>query len=195
MSDTYDHDEELNSHWDAVLLGDAAAYAQVHARLYPLLFRYGLAILGDGDLADDAVQEVFIRIWTKKSAIGPTRNLRAFFFASLRRHCLNQLRSLKTLQVLTAPGPDIEFSPEDIIISEESAAARRNAIAQYLNQLPRRQKEALYLRFYESLSYDEIAAIMKVNYQSVVNLVHKAIAQLRKWMGHLPLWWLLWQVF
>lgn len=195
MPGTYGQDEELNNYWEAVRRDDPGAYAQVHAILYPLLYRYALAILSDEALAEDAVQEVFIRIWSKKASIGTTRNLRAFFFTALRRHCLNQLRSLRMLQVLPSPGPDIEFSPEDILISEESREIRRETITRYLNQLPRRQKEAVYLRYYEALSYEEIAVIMKVNYQSVVNLVFKAIARLREWLGHMPLWWLLLQVF
>lgn len=195
MPDTYDQGEDLTSSWHFVLQGDARAYASIHGQLHPVLYRYALAMLGNEDVAQDAVQEVFIRIWYKKDTIGLLQNVRAFFFTALRRQALNQLRGLRSLQILPASEPDIEFSPEDILIEQEHVAERQLKISQYLNQLPRRQKEVIYLRFYEELSYTEIAEIMKVNYQSVINLAHKALTQLRGMMGQIPLWWLFLHLF
>lgn len=195
MPDAYEQGEDLTSSWHTVLQGDARAYARIHGQLHPVLYRYALAMLGNEDVAQDAVQEVFIRIWYKKETIGQLQNVRAFFFTALRRQALNQLRGLRSLQILPGTEPDIEFSPEDIIIEQEHATERQLKISQYLNQLPRRQKEVIYLRFYEELSYTEIAEIMKVNYQSVINLAHKALTQLRSMMGQIPLWWLFLHLF
>ncbi|SIO49552.1 RNA polymerase sigma factor [Chitinophaga niabensis] len=190
MPDAYEQGEDLTGPWQLVLQGDARAYAGIHGRLHPVLYRYALAMLGNEDVAQDAVQEVFIRIWYKKETIGLLQNVRAFFFTALRRQALNQLRGLRSLQILPPSEPDIAFSPEDILIEQEHEAERQSKISQYLNQLPPRQKEVIYLRFYEELPYTEIAEIMKVNYQSVINLAHKALTQLRGMMGHIPLWWL-----
>lgn len=191
MPDTYDQGNDLTGYWSNVLQGDTRAYARIHGQLHPVLYRYALAMLGSGELAEDAVQEVFIRIWYKKERIGELKSVRAFFFTAIRRQALNQLRGLRNLQILTANEPDIEFSPEDILIEQEDQEEKKARISQYLNQLPRRQREVIYLRFYEELSYTEIADIMQVNYQSVINLAHKAITQLRGWMGNIPLWWLI----
>lgn len=190
MPDTYDHQDDLTGLWNAVLQQDTRAYARIHGQLHPVLYRYAFAMLDDEALAQDVIQEVFIRIWYKKESIGPLNSVRAFFFTAVRRQALNQLRGLKALQILPASEPDIAFSAEDILIEQEDEAERKTKIGQYLNQLPRRQREVIYLRFYEELSYTEVAAIMQVNYQSVINLAHKAIAQLRELMGHIPLWWL-----
>lgn len=190
MPGTYDQGEDLTSYWEAVLQEDTRAYAHIHSHLHPVLFRYALAMLGDESLAEDAVQEVFIRVWYRKKETGSLRNVRAFFFIALRRQALNQLRGIRPMQILPGEEPDIEFSPEDIIIAAEQQTEQQLKLSQYLNQLPKRQKEVIYLRFYEELSYPEIAEIMKVNYQSVINLAHKAIAQLRNLMGQAPLWWL-----
>lgn len=190
MPDTYDQAGDLTSYWTAVRTGDSRAYAHIHSKLHPVLYRYAFAMLGDEDLAQDVVQELFIRIWFKKENIGELQNVRAYFFTALRRSALNQLRGLRSMQILTPGEPDIEFSPEDILIGEEEQAALRERLSRYLNELPRRQKEVIFLRFYEELPYSEVAAIMKVNYQSVINLAHKAIAQLRTLMGQTPLWWL-----
>lgn len=190
MPDTYDHQHDLTGLWNAVLQQDSRAYARIHGHLHPVLYRYAFAMLDDEALAEDCIQEVFIRIWFRKENIGILNSVRAFFFTAVRRQALNQLRGLKNLHILPPSEPDIAFSAEDIIIEQEDEAEKKSRISQYLNQLPRRQREVIYLRFYEELSYTEIADIMQVNYQSVINLAHKAITQLRELMGHIPLWWL-----
>lgn len=195
MPDTYGQAGDLAGCWTAVRAGDSRAYAHIHSQLHPVLYRYAFAMLGDEDLAQDVVQELFIRIWFKKEMIGELHNVRAYFFTALRRSTLNQLRGLRSLRILPPGDPDIEFSVEDILIGEEEQSALRERLSRYLNELPRRQKEVIFLRFYEELPYSEVAVIMKVNYQSVINLAHKAIAQLRLLMGQTPLWWLFLYLF
>ncbi len=49
-----------------------------------------------------------------------------------------------------------------------------------IEKLTKRQREVIYLRFYQELDYDEIAGIMEINYHSVVNLIYEALRMLRK---------------
>jgi DNA-directed RNA polymerase specialized sigma24 family protein len=53
-----------------------------------------------------------------------------------------------------------------------------------INRLPKRQHEAIFLRFYEELSYEDIAAIMNLNYQGARNIIYKSVKALRKNMEH-----------
>jgi len=185
MSATLNQDELLRRYWEEVLQGDTRAYAQVHELLHPVLYRYAGAMLNDEELAADVIQELFIKLWFKKERIGPLQHVRAFFFTALRRQALNQLRSLRHLQIIVPGEPDIAFSPEDIIIEEEQESAQRDKIVAYLASLPKRQREVIYLRYYEALSYQEVATVMGINYQSVINLSHKGILQLRRLMGYI----------
>jgi RNA polymerase sigma factor (sigma-70 family) len=187
MSEIRSTDEILSSRWGAVLNGDTQAYAHVHELLHPVLYRYAFAMLNDDALANDVVQDLFIKMWFRKDRIGMLKSVKAYFLTALRRQTLNQLRSLRRLQILTPAEPDIEFSAEDIIIEEEHKQDLRNKLARYLNELPKRQKEVVYLYYYEELSYEEISAIMEINYQSVLNLMQKAIKQLRGLVSQIPL--------
>jgi RNA polymerase sigma factor (sigma-70 family) len=49
-----------------------------------------------------------------------------------------------------------------------------------INQLSDRQKEAIYLRYHQGLSVEQVAEVLNLNYQSTKNLLHRAILQLRK---------------
>lgn len=192
MSDIQSTDQLLGGHWVEVLKGNTLAYSHVHELLHPVLYRYAFAMLSDDALANDVVQELFIKIWFRKERLGELQNVRAFFLTALRRQALNQLRSLRRLQIIAPAEPDIEFSAEDIIIAAEQKQGLKEKLALYLNQLPKRQKEVIYLYYYEELSYDEIAGVMGINYQSVLNLMQKAIKQLRELVARIaplgPIW-------
>jgi RNA polymerase sigma-70 factor (ECF subfamily) len=51
---------------------------------------------------------------------------------------------------------------------------------QAIDQLSNRQKEIIYLKFYQNLSYEEVSEIMNINYQVARNLLHQAIKAMRK---------------
>jgi RNA polymerase sigma factor (sigma-70 family) len=78
----------------------------------------------------------------------------------------------------------VEFSPEWSLIEQESLAETTHRVAEALNQLPKRQREVIYLRYYQNLERDEIADIMGVNPQSVSNLLQAAFKTFREnWVG------------
>lgn len=171
----------LRQWWTETLAGDTEAFKYIHKTLFDGLYYYASKLLNDNGLADDAVQELFIKIWTKKASIGVIEKIKPYFFTTLRRQILNQLRSLKLreLKIRMSVEPDICFSVEEIIVEKETEAFLHTKLTKLLNELPARQKEAIYLRYYENMEYRQIAEIMNVNYQSVLNLIQKALNKLR----------------
>jgi RNA polymerase sigma factor (sigma-70 family) len=75
---------------------------------------------------------------------------------------------------------DFKFSTEDAMIQQEIDTLKQKNLAKHLNQLPNRQKEVLYLKYYSDLNTDDIAKVLEINYQSVLNLIHKGIKKLRQ---------------
>ena len=64
---------------------------------------------------------------------------------------------------------------EDKIINDEVTMIRVNEIRMELNLLPKRQKEAIYLRYYEGMSYTEISEVMNLEQSSSYKIIYKAI--------------------
>jgi RNA polymerase sigma factor (sigma-70 family) len=75
---------------------------------------------------------------------------------------------------------DVEFDIETYLISREVENELLQKLRFELDKLTKRQREAIFLRFNQDLSYEEIAIIMDINYRSVVNLIHEAIKAIRK---------------
>jgi RNA polymerase sigma factor (sigma-70 family) len=181
MNETQFDNESLKNYWQLCLAGDTAAFAQIHATLFEGLFNYGIKLLGNDALTDDALQELFIRLWQKRSSIGQLEKVKPYFFTAFRRLVLNQLRDSKTKQIKidAVPDPGIEFSHEDIIIKKEDDAGLKEKILQVLNTLPQRQREVIYLHFFEEMTLTQVADVMSVNYQSVQNLKQRALQNMR----------------
>jgi RNA polymerase sigma factor (sigma-70 family) len=82
---------------------------------------------------------------------------------------------------------DIQFTAEEVITNQETAIFKNENLSLLLNKLPNRQKEAIYLKYYSGLKATEISEIMGINYQSVVNTLHKAIKSLKEEISILKL--------
>jgi RNA polymerase sigma factor (sigma-70 family) len=175
------HTDQLFDWWLQALEGDTYAFQSIHGELFRGLYDYALKLLQDGELANDAVQELFVKIWVKRTVIGPLKKVKPYFFTALRRQVLNQLRNLhlRELRIGALPRPDIDFSPEEIVVRNEEYLSLQAKIAALLNELPKRQKEVIYLHYFEEMDYTQIAEIMGIHYQSVLNLTQKALQKLR----------------
>jgi RNA polymerase sigma factor (sigma-70 family) len=181
MEDNLHHTDSLSLWWQQSLEGDDYAFSSIHRELFHGLYSYALKLLQDGELANDAVQELFVKLWAKRETIGKLRKVKPYFFTVLRRQILNQLRNLHLRDRIISRigGPDIDFSPEEIVVRSEEYISLQNKITALLNELPKRQKEVIYLHYFEEMDYNQIAAIMGINYQSVLNLTQKALQKLR----------------
>jgi RNA polymerase sigma factor (sigma-70 family) len=176
------HTDQLYDWWLQALEGDTHAFRRIHGELFGGLYDYAFKLLQDSELADDAVQELFVKIWVKRAVIGTLRKVKPYFFTALRRQILNQLRNLqlRELRIGALPRPDIDFSPEEIVVQNEEYLSLQTRIAALLNELPKRQKEVIYLHYFEEMDYAQIAEVMGIHYQSVLNLTQKALQKLRR---------------
>jgi RNA polymerase sigma-70 factor (ECF subfamily) len=181
MDELQPDNETLLTWWQQSLDNDTASFGCIHAALFNGLYNYAAKILNDEDLADDAIQELFIKIWFKRSSIGPVQKVKPFFYTVLRRQVFNQLRDLKlrNLKISLIMQPDIEFSHEEILIKKEQDAGLKDKILELLNTLPKRQREVIYLYYFENMSLSQISAVMAINNQSVMNLKQSALQKMR----------------
>lgn len=175
--------------WTAFIKGDEKAFVVLHDLFFHTLYEYALRMLQDPDLAYDAIQELFLKLWEKKKTLPDVQFVKAYLMRSLRYAVLNKLRSLKLYELKIAARyhtPDIEFSPEEIRIKKESASFNASQLTQMINELPARQKEIIYLRFYEGLSYKDISHVLNINYQSLVNNINRTLTRFKSVLKNHP---------
>ena len=162
---------------------DESAIAELMRRYHPALVIYGKKLCVDRSLVSDCIQEVFIDLWTYRHTLSPIQSLRAYLFVAIRNrlaraHSQNR-RSMNTDEL----NDDLEFmttfSYETQLINDETERYRIRQLNQYLNALPDRQREALYLKFYQNLNNAEVAHVMGISYQTATNFIYRALRDLR----------------
>lgn len=169
--------------WKAFRSGDDRAFMTIFDRFSPAMFNYGCKIVWDREVVKDAIQELFIGIWQSRERLGDTDSIKFYLFKSLRR-------KLSKIKVKSPNNPGTrnpnegkgESSPshEFVLIAEQASLEKREKVLAMLNLLTKRQQEALFLRYFEELNCDQIAAVMNVSKQAVYNLIHHALDELRR---------------
>ena len=166
--------------WNKILKGELSGLEQLYTLYYYDLFNYALKIVNQKDLAEDAVQDVFIDLWNYRKQLGNINAPKFYLIRSVRNQCLKILKKQQRFTDLSDASPfEITIFPEELQIKDNSAATK-TAIEQTMAKLSPRQKEIIYLKFYNNLDYEELAEILDINYQSVVNHIHKAMIKLRQ---------------
>jgi RNA polymerase sigma factor (sigma-70 family) len=165
--------------WESFRKGDAAAFAALFRQHYEILFRYGNKFTNDTELLEDSIQELFIELWQAKTAT-PVLSVRAYLLKSLKYKLLKVFRQKGKIMPLTA-GNDISFewSHESFLIAQQENAEKKKRVLNALDRLSNRQKEIIYLKYYQNLSYEEVSEIMNINYQVARNLLYQAIKSLK----------------
>lgn len=174
--------------WQQVQNGSELAFGKLLTRYFNPLQNYGYKFVQNEAFVTDCVQEVFINIWNRRDRISTPDSVRAYLLSCVRKRVIREGYRQRVLNddesMLENEGSFVEFSPEWSMIEQESLAETTQRIAEALNKLPKRQREVIYLRFYQNLERDEIAAIMDVNAQSVSNLLQAAFRSFREsWAG------------
>ena len=175
---------DLKASWERMRSGDEQSLSQVFTFLYSDLYHYGMKLFPLPDLVKDSIQDVFVRIWEKRASLGDVQNPKAYLISCLRRKLFinkeSQYAGLTEKIIKNEGIQDFSFSPSEFMEVEEISSQLRNSLVQAINSLPSRQRELVFLRFYYSLRYAEIAHVMEANEQTVRNLMQRALANLRE---------------
>jgi RNA polymerase sigma factor (sigma-70 family) len=170
--------------WQDFKAGSKESFAVIYHRFFNDLYNYGLKISGDQNISKDCLQELFANLWNSREKLGDVKSIKFYLLKSFRRSIVHFLKKNKREGIFKIAfkrtQPDILFSPEEFIMAEESLKIKKEQIAKILNGLPKRRKEAIYLKYYKELSYEEIAAVMNLTEKAVINHVYKAFKSIRK---------------
>lgn len=172
--------------WEAFLRGDHTAFDRIYTRYFSLLFRYGLRFTSDRDLIKDVLQDLFTELFARQQNLPLIRRPGSYLMVCLRRKLfrsrnLSARHSPENLQKEPEYDFCLELSPEHQMIAGEQLRDQQKHLQHAILQLTSRQKEAVYLYFYESLSYEEIAGILDLKeIKYARTLIYRAVAALRK---------------
>lgn len=170
--------------WRQLKEGNAESLGYLYDKYIDKLFSAALKITDNRELAKDALQEIFIEIWHYRASIGEVNHSYGYLLKVLKSIILKKIKRSGLVNELNENQEFIqeERNVEEIIISTEHTNEQKSRLNIALSQLTSRQKQVVKLRFFEGMSYEQIAIKLSMNYQSVNNLAFRAMLSLRKQM-------------
>jgi RNA polymerase sigma-70 factor (family 1) len=166
------------------LFDDQQAYRELFMVFYTSLQQFAFSILRSKQLAEEAVSDVFIKIWEKRSSLDTIDNLKFYLFASTRNTSLNYLKKQEGLRKINADDYWVElhsiyFDPEQLMLTAEMISRVMEAI----NSLPPRCKLIFKLVKEEGLKYREVSELLDLSIKTVENQMTLALKKLGSAIG------------
>ena len=163
--------------------GNKDALASLMNIYYDNLYNYGWRFSKDEALIKDCIQEVFISLWQRRETANSILSPKYYLLRAIKNKVLKALHKNIRISATTNVQDEYEFfyefSVERVIIDKQISDEKTEKLKKTLSLLSKRQKEIIYLKYYQQLDHAQIAELMNISRQSVYNLLHEAIHKLR----------------
>lgn len=171
--------------WTEFIGGSQKSFDYIYDKYFALLYGYGMQFCTDKAIVKDCIQDLFVELWSKKNTLTPVRSVKYYLYKCLRRKIIKTLARKEFSMIENELSP-IEFnlqtslSGEAALVEKEIVRDNELKIQQAIKSLTSRQKEAVFLKFYENLSYDEIASIMHLSDAKYARkLIYRSLKELK----------------
>lgn len=169
--------------WSNIRQGDQHSLSELYCCAYSQLFNYGFKIVPDDSLVEDCIQQLFLNVWSKRNVVSEAESVKSYLFTSLRRLIFRRLKKqrnqAKRNHHYSQYWHDSIPTHEELLIFYETEKYKKSRLQIALDSLSKRQRQAIYLKYYNGLSNKEISDVMDVNKQSVYNHISKAIQKMQ----------------
>lgn len=180
-------ENELQDLWQRLRQGDVQAFAALMTSQYNAMYKYAVKFSPESNIIRDGIQDLFLDLWAKRATLGNPKSIKPYLFLALRNKILKIIvhqNRIVSLDNILFDFKDPNFNIEEEHIAYQTDTDKSCRLKKLMTQLTDRQREILYLRFYQNLNNESIADIMGVNKQSVANLLYRTLVELKeKWVG------------
>ena len=157
----------------------ASLFKQLLLPLYPRLQRVALRLLGNTEDAEDMVQEVYMKLWSKRDALPDVKEVEAYCVTMTKNMCIDRLRMAEVEKANVDEVPTMLAATDDV----EAQVERHDAVEQVkriIGTLPEHQQQVITLRDMEDCSFEEIAeqtGLTAVNIRMLLSRARRTIRE------------------
>ncbi|HXF68405.1 MAG TPA: sigma-70 family RNA polymerase sigma factor [Thermoflexus sp.] len=154
--------------------GDLEAFERLVAAYARPIYNLAYRMLGDPMEAEDAAQEIFLRIYRRLTAYDPTYPPASWILSIAAHYCIDRLRSHRPSVSLEALGSEIAASPNDLPESVVERQEQEAWIQRALSCLSPEDRMVLVLHYWHGRSCEEIASMLGLSHGAVRVRLHRA---------------------
>jgi RNA polymerase sigma-70 factor (ECF subfamily) len=171
----------MEQQWvEAARGGDKGAFSRLVQAYQRPVYNLTYRMLGSSEEAEDAAQETFLRAYSRLGQYDPQMKFSTWVFSIANHHCIDRLRKRRATHISIDDNPVLENLVEATPQPEHQALEREQGaeLQTLISQLDPDYRTPLVLRYWEELSYEEIAQSMGVTVAAVKSRLFRARQQL-----------------
>ncbi|PKK37231.1 hypothetical protein BWI96_07750 [Siphonobacter sp. SORGH_AS_0500] len=169
--------------WDEFRAGDEQAFQLLFNTYRRRLYNYGRKFSPDELAIEDAIQDLFVKLWLNRTSIKETPSVKNYLYKAFRRTLFRKLEYATPLLDFFESEVDytfqIELGHDVTMIQAEHQQKLKENLEKALEKMSPRQREIIHLKYYEGLEYEEIAEILGISSSSTYKLLYKALDSLK----------------
>ena len=144
------------------------------------IFRIAKRLLVSGEEAEDATQEVLVKLWNKNESLNGYKSIEAFAITMTKNYCLDQLKSKRASNMIIVQNnyTDREAGLQERLEDKDTW----NWVEKIINNLPEQQKLIVQMRDIEEMEFEEIAKVLEMNEQAIRTALSRARKTIRERM-------------
>jgi len=159
--------------------GDEQAFELLYRHYWNDLYSLALAFLKSPALAEDCIQEVFVKLWIRREMILKAKEFRSYFFAVARNEIIDTLRRnrsrvllrhIDTIEISGGPGQGNPVAEKEISLLIRTSLAA----------LPEKQQQIFLLSREQGLTHAEIARQLQISLKTVANVITLVLNHIRE---------------
>jgi RNA polymerase sigma-70 factor (family 1) len=150
-----------------IRLGDQPAFEEIYLRYNRQLYYLAMKYLKSKNLSEDAVQEIFIKLWQKRDQLDPEKSVKGFLFISMKNHVLNMIRNRKNKIISDLELEEDQHHTEQIVMNEIILSDYEQLLQRGLSELPDRKRKVFELKAFQGLTNSEVAEVLFISINTV----------------------------
>lgn len=162
--------------------GDSNAFSKLYDMYVQPLYYFGCNLTTDHELLKDCIQDVFMKIFQKREDLHNVKNFKTYLYISLKNKIYDEMRRISIMSEYEPIDLSLNYlddTVEEIYVRNELKENKSNLLSSLMGFLSSRQRKAIEMYYIEDKDYNEICEILKMNYQSVRNLVYRGMQKMR----------------
>jgi RNA polymerase sigma-70 factor (ECF subfamily) len=162
--------------------GNKKAFRELYDRYHVQMYYIAKKYVKSPDLAQDGVQDIFVKLWEKRDKIKEAKSIKGFLFTMLRNHLLNMIRDRKD-EIVSMSGVESKKLPRQNLTEDELIYKEyHDIVKEGLKELSDRKREVFELRTLQGHSNSEVAKLLNINIRTVKTHFYNSSKFMREYL-------------
>lgn len=163
-----------------IMNGDIDAYSGLYKEYYKRFYNYGRKFTSNTYLIEDSIQEVFLDLWNRRDKLSHIDSPNYYLYSSFRYNLIRRIKQHEKIVFNHSAEEEDGFSSEHVIVNNELSEELQIKLKKAIKTLTGRQLEAIFLMYYEDLSYKEVASILNISVKATYKIMARSLLALKE---------------